>query len=29
MSEQENVRTIEELYAAFGRGDLPSVLNTL
>jgi ketosteroid isomerase-like protein len=26
MSEQENVRTIEELYAAFGRGDVPSVL---
>jgi ketosteroid isomerase-like protein len=29
MSEQENVRTIEELYAAFGRRDLAFILNTL
>lgn len=29
MSEQENVRTIEEIYAAFRRGDLPFLLNKL
>lgn len=29
MSEQNNTRTIEELYAAFGRGDVPSVLSKL
>lgn len=29
MGEQENVRTIEEFYAAFGRGDVPSLLNAL
>ncbi len=26
MTEQENVRLIQELYAAFGRGDVPAIL---
>jgi uncharacterized protein len=29
MSEQDNVRTIEAVYAAFGRGDLGALLNSL
>ncbi len=29
MAEQENVRIIEELYAAFARRDLPFILNVL
>ena len=29
MSEQANVRTVEAIYAAFGRGDLGAVLTTL
>lgn len=29
MSEQENIKTVEALYAAFGRRDLPFVLNAL
>ena len=28
MSEQENIRILEEAYAAFGRGDIPAVLST-
>jgi uncharacterized protein len=27
MGQQENIRIIEELYSAFGRGDLPFILN--
>lgn len=27
MAEQENVRIVQEAYAAFGRGDIPAVLN--
>ncbi len=29
MTEQENVAAVQEMYAAFGRGDLPAVLNAL
>jgi ketosteroid isomerase-like protein len=29
MSEQENTRTVQEIYAAFGRGDVPFILNAL
>jgi ketosteroid isomerase-like protein len=29
MAEQDNVQTIKEAYAAFERGDLPSILNLL
>lgn len=29
MSEQENVETVQEMYAAFGRGDMDAVLNAL
>jgi ketosteroid isomerase-like protein len=29
MAEQENVRTVQEIYVAFGRGDIPAILNTV
>jgi ketosteroid isomerase-like protein len=29
MNDQENLQTIHEVYAAFGRGDVPAVLNLL
>jgi len=29
MSEQDNERVVQEMYAAFGRGDVPGVLDTL
>src|SRR5687767_1077144 len=29
MSEQENVQTVQAIYAAFGRGDIPGVLDAL
>jgi uncharacterized protein len=29
MSEQENERVVREMYAAFGRGDVPAVLDSL
>jgi ketosteroid isomerase-like protein len=29
MGEQENERVVQEMYAAFGRGDIPGVLDTL
>lgn len=29
MSEQENERVVQAMYAAFGRGDIPGVLDTL
>ena len=29
MSEQDDVRTVQEIYAAFGRGDIPSILNVV
>ena len=29
MSEQSNVRVIQEAYAAYSRGDIPTVLNSL
>jgi hypothetical protein len=29
MSERENVRQIEQVFAAFGRGDIPSILAQL
>jgi uncharacterized protein len=29
MSEQENERVVQAMYAAFGRGDIPGVLNLL
>jgi hypothetical protein len=29
MSEQENERVVREMYTAFGRGDVPGVLDTL
>jgi len=29
MTEQENVQRIQELYAAFGRGDVPAILDQL
>src|SRR5438067_10644122 len=29
MSEQENERIVREMYAAFGRGDIPGVLDRL
>jgi ketosteroid isomerase-like protein len=29
MSEQDNVRTVQEAYAAFGRGDIPGLLSML
>lgn len=29
MSAQDNVKTIQQLYEAFGRGDIPTILNAL
>jgi hypothetical protein len=29
MSEQQNVKVVQDAYAAFGRGDIQSLLNTL
>ena len=29
MSEQENTRLVQEIYTAFGRGDIPFILDTL
>ena len=29
MNEQENTQVVQQLYAAFGRGDMPAVLATL
>jgi uncharacterized protein len=29
MSEDGNTRTVQEIYAAFGKGDVPFILNTL
>ena len=29
MTEQENVQTVQSIFAAFGQGDLPAVLNAL
>ncbi len=29
MSEQDNVQLVQSLYAAFGRGDIPAILNML
>ena len=29
MSEQENVKLVQDLYAAFGRGDIPTILKAL
>jgi len=29
MSEQENVQVIKDIYAAFGRGDIPAILDAL
>lgn len=29
MSEQENVQIVQDLYAAFGRGDMPAILELL
>ncbi len=29
MSEQENIQVVRAMYAAFGRGDIPGVLDTL
>ena len=29
MTEQENVEVVRELYAAFGRGDVPAILDGL
>ena len=29
MNEQENVRVVQQMFDAFGQGDLPGVLNTL
>lgn len=29
MSAQDTVKTVQELYAAFGRGDIPFILNAL
>jgi len=29
MSEQENVRVVQEMFAAFGQGDIPGVLDRL
>ena len=29
MTEQENVQLVRELYAAFGRGDVPAILDQL
>jgi len=29
MSEQENVGVVQQIYAAFGRGDIPAILNLL
>ena len=29
MNEQDNLRVVQEAYAAFGRGDIPAVLSTL
>jgi uncharacterized protein len=29
MAEQENVKTVQEAYAAFGRGDIPAILELL
>src|SRR5215210_5597289 len=29
MAEQENIRLVQALYAAFGRGDIPALLDAL
>lgn len=29
MSEEDNVRTVQTIYEAFGRGDVPTIVNTL
>ena len=29
MSEQQNIQTIQQVYAAFGRGDVPTILGRL
>lgn len=29
MSEQQNTRIVQDIYAAFGRGDVPAILDTL
>jgi len=29
VTEQDNTRVVQEIYAAFGRGDVPFILNTL
>jgi ketosteroid isomerase-like protein len=29
MGDHENERVVQEMYAAFGRGDIPGVLDTL
>ena len=29
MSEQENAKLVQDLYAAFGRGDIPTILKAL
>lgn len=29
MKEQENIRTVQEIYAAFGRGDIPALLGAV
>jgi uncharacterized protein len=29
MAEQENVQLVQEIYAAFGRGDIPAALDAL
>jgi len=29
MREQENIRTVQEIYAAFGRGDIPALLGAV
>ena len=29
MNEQENVKAVERIYAAFGQGDIPTILNML
>lgn len=29
MNEQQNIQLVQQAYAAFKRGDIPAVLNTL
>lgn len=29
MGEQENVKVVQQLYADFGKGNIPAILNTL